>query len=103
MAAPLMAAMTGLSRSSMVRAMRCTPSQRNLFISQDWSFPSAMSRMSPPEQKVSPFPVTTMTRTAASSLAFSRYSRQSWIISALKAFLTSGRFKVRRTMFPEIS
>ncbi len=102
-AEPLMAAMTGLSRSSRARTIRCTPSQTKRFMSHDLSLPSAMSFMSPPEQKVSPFPVTMMTLAASSVLAASRYSRQRRIISGLNAFFTSGLLSVMKAILSLIS
>ena len=93
-AAPLIAAITGLSRSSSVNTIRWTPSHKNLFISHDLSFPSAISRISPPEQNVSPFPVTTIALTLSSAFAFSRHSRHNFIISGLNAFFALGLFSV---------
>jgi hypothetical protein len=73
------------------RITRWTACVRVRIASAPWR---RMVVMSPPEQKVPPAPVSTMTRTASSAIASSIASASTTRNSRSMAFLVAGRFSV---------
>src|SRR5215472_17471169 len=94
-AAPLMAAMTGLSSASSASGILCTWPSSSVLRSIGVRSPRfCISPMSPPLQNALPAPVTITTETVSLLLHSTSASAQASIISQVKAFMRSGRLSV---------
>src|SRR5581483_5357856 len=99
-AAPLTAAMTGLSQSSSARAQACADCMRARTAGALRPCGSVMARMSPPAQNALPVPVSTMARTAASAISFGTFACIPALTAGESAFIAFGSSRRRTATAP---
>src|SRR5690348_1405333 len=103
-AAPLIAAITGLSSASIASGTLCTCSSSSRLRSSGVRSPRFLiSPMSPPLQKALPAPVMITTETASFVRHSVNAAAQASSISQVKAFMRSGRLSVIVAIPPSIS